>query len=309
MSSERISDEKAADIEKALKKHSRFLAYVRVNALLHDCDKATAEFLRWSLDKNSVSQEEYPGHNVFQEARQAFLEHKEELFPPHELGPITAPVKRVALEPLELRREMAVDLLQHYCGDENFISKLADSSLKELHAYFQLDKNDRPKRNFFDQNYTSIFKNGLFSALTDQDVNATVDWLCEFRSGTSLYDFHVWHHSPNFWLKTNHHAATALLLFSAGTAYIDGLDTKYETETEQKKAREHHTPNLSVEDSILIASPFGYERKVKRSSASLLLKKSKSIENFLMHWQQGNAVSHTLALEKAIRPSFEQTVI
>ncbi|CAK8719087.1 hypothetical protein GMJAKD_08360 [Candidatus Electrothrix aarhusensis] len=39
MSSERISDEKAADIEKALKKHCRFLAYVRVNALLHDCDK------------------------------------------------------------------------------------------------------------------------------------------------------------------------------------------------------------------------------------------------------------------------------
>ena len=52
MSSERISDEKAADIERALEEHGRFLAYVRVNALLHDCDKSFADFLLWSLVEN-----------------------------------------------------------------------------------------------------------------------------------------------------------------------------------------------------------------------------------------------------------------
>ena len=52
MSSERISDEKAEEIKAALERHSRFLAYVRVNALLHDCDKATSEFLLWSLVEN-----------------------------------------------------------------------------------------------------------------------------------------------------------------------------------------------------------------------------------------------------------------
>ncbi len=36
-------------ISAALEKHCRFFAYVRVNALLHDCDKSFAQFLLWSL--------------------------------------------------------------------------------------------------------------------------------------------------------------------------------------------------------------------------------------------------------------------
>ncbi|CAK8712725.1 hypothetical protein GCAAIG_02040 [Candidatus Electronema halotolerans] len=126
-----------AQISAALEQHCRFLAYVRVNALLHDGDKVTSEFLRWSMDKKSVPKEEYPGHETSSpEERLNFLASKEELFPRHELEPIAAPVRRVALEPDMLRKEQAADILQQYIGNENFISKLASSQLKNLEDNF-----------------------------------------------------------------------------------------------------------------------------------------------------------------------------
>ena len=81
MSSERISDEKVADIEKALKEHCRFLAYVRVNALLHDCDKSFAQFLLWSLlpNKKRPDVPQYDEHNKSKEPGKASVKRKEYL--------------------------------------------------------------------------------------------------------------------------------------------------------------------------------------------------------------------------------------
>uniref|UniRef100_UPI004055EE8F hypothetical protein n=1 Tax=Candidatus Electrothrix sp. TaxID=2170559 RepID=UPI004055EE8F len=310
MNREQISEKKAGKIKAALKEHSRFLAYVRVNALLHDGDKVTSEFLRWSMDKNSVPKEEYPGHETSSpEERLNFLASKEKLFQQHEMEPIAAPVRRIALKTDTLQQEQCADILQQYIGDENFINNLSGSSLKDLQKYFYLDKKGKIHKDFFKQNYTPIFTKGLFSKLTGHPVSAGVEWLFEFHSGISLYDFYAWHHRPNFYLKTKSHVATSLLLFSAGTAGIDGIDTKYETESDHKGNREHHRPDIAAEQSILIANPFGYERKVQWETAESLLKRSKTVGNFLAAWQQGNPVSHAVALEAAIRPAFEQSII
>ena len=318
MSSERISDEKAADIEKALKKHCRFLAYVRVNALLHDCDKLTSGFLRWSpisnKEKKKFPKEEYPGHDeAFPEERQNFLASQEKLFPQYDLKPAFPPVERVALEPTLLRRELAANLIANYKHDVEFANKLKASSAEksDLQRWFKDDKkNGLGKFSFsYTKDYTSLFTSTLFSELTGQPVTEAAKWRCDFRAGTSFYDFYVWHHSPNLWLKTKPHITTALLLFSAGTAYIDGLDTKYETESGQKGAREHHRPDIAAKQSVLIANPFGHERKVQWETAASLLRQSKAVENFLGHWQHGSPISSALALEKDIRPSFEKSII
>ncbi|MCI5222900.1 MAG: hypothetical protein D3924_09565, partial [Candidatus Electrothrix sp. AR4] len=81
MNENRISKEKAGEIKKALEKHSRFLAYVRVNALLHDCDKSFAQFLLWSLlpGKERPDVPQYDKHNKSKEPGKASVKRKEYL--------------------------------------------------------------------------------------------------------------------------------------------------------------------------------------------------------------------------------------
>jgi hypothetical protein len=68
-------------ISAALEKHCRFLAYVRVNALLHDCDKSFADFLLWSLLPKERRSEvrNYNEHNKSDVLGKASVKRKEYL--------------------------------------------------------------------------------------------------------------------------------------------------------------------------------------------------------------------------------------
>lgn len=221
------------------------------------------------------------------------------------MKPVLAPVQRVALEPTLLRQELAADRVQPYSNNEHFTSRIVASfgARPRFASWFKKNKFSFS----YSKDYTPLFTDGVFNELTGQPATTTADWLCEFRAGISFYDFYAWHHSPNFRLKTYSHAATALLLFSSGTANIDGLDTKYETETTEKGALEHHRPDVTSEKSILIANPFGYERKVRWDKAQRLLKESRAISHFIdSRKKQDNPVAHALALQEAIRQPFEK---
>ena len=91
-------------ITKALQKNRQFLAYLKANALLHDLDKLTAEFLRWSIFSPEAEVEDYPGHNSYHLDRYNFLSQKSDLF--GELKPnslkVNMPVSKVAMEPQRL---------------------------------------------------------------------------------------------------------------------------------------------------------------------------------------------------------------
>jgi hypothetical protein len=69
------------NISEALEKHCRFLAYVRVNALLHDCDKSFADFLLWSLlpQKRRSDVPNYDEHNKSKEPGEASLKREDYL--------------------------------------------------------------------------------------------------------------------------------------------------------------------------------------------------------------------------------------
>ncbi|MCI5132248.1 MAG: hypothetical protein D3904_12190, partial [Candidatus Electrothrix sp. EH2] len=77
MDRERISEEKAGKIAAALEEHCRFLAYVRVNALLHDCDKSFAQFLLWSLKHSEAPG--YDEHHKSTEPGEVSLKREEYL--------------------------------------------------------------------------------------------------------------------------------------------------------------------------------------------------------------------------------------
>ncbi len=276
MSSERISDEKAADIENALKEHSRFLAYVRVNALLHDCDKATSEFLLWSLVENLTKDikaerptpDKYERHNLptkdprrSSELRSEYVNHwKEHVaktkkdFDPDEYIPFPTP---------------------YY-----FLSYSYSYEIKEKKKKITVRKN-------------SVAKN-------------------KTREGCSLYDFAIYHHDPTYLLEED--APTALLLFTSGSGGIDGKDTGYETEMQSVKERGyhgHHSPDTTLKNTVLISTPFGFERPVDIKSAEQKLTGIKEKLKKLVAALQDDThpMEATAELEKNLEPPFRESII
>ncbi len=146
-------------------------------------------------------------------------------------------------------------------------------------------------------------------------------WLCcrdnneriQTLSGTSRplaswYDFAVYHHDyPGYLLNK---AATALLLFTAGTAGVDGLDTQYETENQfstaiGKRYHGHHTPETVADNKVLIATPFGHERKVAIDAAenAVPVDLAAKVRDITDCMEQAETLSRELT------PAFRQTII
>jgi len=276
MSSERISDEKAADIEKALKKHCRFLAYVRVNALLHDCDKSFAQFLLWSLVEKLTKDikaerptpDKYERHNLpakdprrSSELRSEYVNHwkehvvkTEEDFDPAKYIPFPVP---------------------YY-----FLSYSYSYEIKEKKKKITVREN-------------SVAKN-------------------KTREGCSLYDFAVYHHDPTYLLEED--APTALLLFTSGSGGIDGKDTGYETEMQSVKERGyhgHHSPDTTRKNTVLISTPFGFEQPVDIKSAEQKLPGIKEkLKKLVAALQDDNhPMEATAELEKNLELPFRESII
>ena len=89
------------------------------------------------------------------------------------------------------------------------------------------------------------------------------------KPGRSWYDFALYHHDLD-----QPDIPTSLLLFTAGTAGVDGLDTMYETEAQGwKEYSGQHVPQTVEKGMVCIATPFGHEREVELETAEIETKK------------------------------------
>ena len=129
------------------------------------------------------------------------------------------------------------------------------------------------------------------------------------RSGNSWYDFAIYHHDRSDFLIEN--APAALLLFTAGTAGVDGLDTQYETESKyhthknkNERYRGHHVPETLDYNKVLIATPFGYEREVDIDAAE------KHVSDISYKLQKiSDCMDRAEEIIKSLQPSFQKTII
>lgn len=267
----------ADKIKKRLDGCRPFLAYIRGNALLHDADKVSAAFLSWSLAGGKNATADYPGHDSRENERLEFLENKMGSILPYQNDlQVNFPCPSAATEPTLLRRQAVTDLLAGKLNDTNFINKLRKSCNEDyakIIAVFDAPNKDEDKekamRSFFNGDYTSILKNSNFSDIAKEFNQKKYPWCRSATPGISLFDFYRWHHEPAVRQKTGGQIPTAINLFTAGTAGLDGLDTAYETEPRKGQAKEHHRP-IPSKTEFLISTPFGSERRVKLDDAETL---------------------------------------
>jgi hypothetical protein len=300
-------------IDALLDEHHLFLAYVKANALLHDADKITGEFIKWSLQGGKEAVGEYDGHNLFFDGRKKFLEHKNTLLPFSDSDNLDVPFpcRKVALEPKALCREICADILKEHVNDDCFIKRLQASGNEILVklAGMLSRKNGRLPKNFFSQDFTVILSHSDFVDIQDEFKQIRAPWLQKAKPGRSLFDFYLWHHSPNIELKST--APTVLLLFTAGTAGVDGIDTGYETESEKIKVGAwHHEPRTIETDTFLISTPFGFERDSGISAAEeacTVKENINSLATVLKQKAEPLAVLHEL--ERKVEADFSHSII
>ena len=297
-------------IPAALYKHRAFLAYVKVNALLHDADKAGEDFLIWSLTKKSPNG--YPGHNVDRHHRQDILDRHTLGKPVHSNFAVSFPAQGVACEPHLLRSEFVTHLLYQRKQNQPFIDRLKESRQERFE---RLAKSLKEKNPFLQGDYTDLLDIPDFNDLKKEFAQVPAEqrrWFGPSRPGHSLYDFFLWHHHHATGIKTATTAPTALQLFTAGTGGCDGIDTGYETEAEERDKIQHHVPNTGG-NRFLLATPFGYERQLCVRAA----REACEAQNLA---DQLDAFASALsnhtdpfdllpALEEAIRNGFDQSVI
>lgn len=247
-------------ISAALEKHCRFLAYVRVNALLHDCDKSFAQFLLWSLlPSKERPAPQYDEHHKSKERGKASLKRKEYL---------------------QYWQNSVVKTTEDITDDAAILFPTSSCC-----AFYMDEKEEK------------------FCILQDRTV------LCH-----SIYDFFTYHHDwPNCIEQAD--GSTALFLFISGVGGLDGNDTGYETEMQLlKKDRSyhgHHSPDTIKDNTILISTPFGFERlgDMKDAERELLNIKDK-LGKVVASLRNGNQPMETVAeFEADIGKPFRKTII
>ncbi|RLB71311.1 MAG: hypothetical protein DRH04_01990, partial [Deltaproteobacteria bacterium] len=301
------------DIDASLDANRPFLAYMQANALLHDADKITGEFIQWSLQGGKTDVGNYPGHNVFFDGRKEFLDHKETLLPFSGDLDIPFPCRNVALEPKSLCRELCADLLKECINNGSFIQRLHDSGDEDLVklAGMLTRESGQLAKDFFSKDFTAILGDGGFADIQDVFAQRRAAWLQEAAPGKSLFDFYLWHHCPNIDLKTKPKVPTALMLFTAGTAGVDGIDTGYETASEKITVGAwHHEPQTLKDNKFLIATPFGFERESAISSPEKDCTVRDEIESLASVLKNGGDVSGSIeALERKVEVDFSRSII
>ncbi|XCN71302.1 MAG: hypothetical protein Q3M24_13375 [Candidatus Electrothrix aestuarii] len=254
-----MSRNRAEDIEQALEKHSRFLAYVRVNALLHDCDKSFSQYLLWSLLPKEKRAEvpDYTDHHASNVPGKASVKRKE--------------------------------YRQHWCDtilgtEEDF--KAAPAILFPAPSCYAAYLDKRKKER-------------LHIALEQTTP-------CH-----SIYDFFTFHHDAPHCIQEAGEA-TALFLFISGVAGIDGNDTRYETEMEAAgdNYSGHHAPNTAADKTVLISTPFGFEKALPLQSAETGCRFAEDIKKLIAALEKNNnPMQATALLERKIEQPFRATII
>lgn len=209
-------------IQQALNNNRHFLAYFKANSLLHDLDKISEKFLQWSMvPRRSQGQIE-----------------KDTGYPGHDVFHMQRAAFQEKLGIKIPAGDLAVALpVKAVAVAPGRLRKCFQGDLAGLIA---------DKENFGD--------------CRDNFTSKKTDWPGKAVPGRSLFDIYQYHHDPEIYLKSSATVPGVLLFFAAGTAGIDGHDTRYETgAAKESNQAESHKPDTLSDKRLLIATPFGHE--------------------------------------------------
>lgn len=267
MSKDRISE--------ALEQHCRFLAYVRVNALLHDCDKSFASFLRWSL----LPQERRSDVPDYKEHHKSHVQGK-------------ASVKRK--EYLQNWQNSVAKTMEDITDDA-----AVPFPVSSCYAFYFGEKEEK----FCIIQDRTVLCHSIYDFFTyhhdwpnciEQADGSTALFL--FISGVGGLDGE----DTGYETETEKHRQ-------------DQFNSRQEKDNKNKKPLNyngHHSPDTTNADIVLISTPFGFERSVNLRCAESACCFAEEIKNVVAALRQNNQPMQEAAqLEEKVKQPFGDTII